>query len=361
MIIEQDRRAAVRAVSHPVEWDDLLASAPNGHVLQSFRWGEFKAQYGWQPERLAVTVDGAEAAAQVLWRHTPLGAVGYVPRGPVTIADANGDALAALLESIHATARARGAIFLKIEPNDVAADAFIPHGFRPSAQTVQPKATLMIDLASGLDAIQARMHSKTRYNIGLAARKGVEVRLATRDALPAFQAVMEMTGIRDGFAVRPQEYFENLLRTLGSQAELLLAFHEGDLLAAILVTYFGEEAIYLYGGSSNSKRSLMAPYLLQWEAMRRAYGRGCSRYDLWGVPNEMAEFVAGDGSDDLPEAQKHRRGDLWGVYRFKRGFGGRLVGYGGAADYVYSPTRFWAWTSLVPRVQRMIRMGKGTD
>lgn len=357
MIIEQDRRAVVRAISNPPEWDGLIAAASDGHILQSYRWGEFKAHHGWQPERLVATVAGATAAAQVLWRRTPLGTVGYVPRGPVAHSDSTGDALAALLARIHASAQARDAVFLKVEPNSAATIAFAVHGFRRSEQTLQPKATLRVTFDGGLDAVLARMHPKTRYNIRLAARKGVQVRPGTRDDLPAFQAVMEMTGVRDGFTVRPQGYYANLLQSLGNQAELLLAFHEGEFLAGILVAYFGNEALYLYGGSSDHKRNLMANYLLQWEAIRRAYGRGCARYDLWGIPNDVAAVAVGG---DLPHARHHRRGDLWGVYRFKRGFGGRLAGYSGAADYVYHPMRYWAWTSVVPQVQRLMRRSRGT-
>lgn len=360
MIIQAAPPAAVRFVERAEEWDEFVAAAPGGHLLQSYHWGEFKALYGWVPERLVVTAEGGAAAAQVLWRRTPLGSIAYLPRGPVVQPAGHEPATRALMEAIHRRARGRQALFLKVEPNNSDAAALPGLGFHPSPQTVQPKATLMVDLADDLE-IAARQHSKTRYNIRLAAKKGVQVRRGSPEDVPAFHKLMEETGRRDGFGVRPAFYYRDVLRALGDQADLLLAEHEGEMLAGIVVARFNREAIYLYGASGAHKRNLMPTYLLQWEAMRQAREQGFTQYDLWGVPPGLAEVTEDQAEADreLPEAREHRRGDLWGVYRFKKGFGGRLVGYSGAYDYVYGAPRYWLWQQAAPRIMSWLRKGRG--
>jgi lipid II:glycine glycyltransferase (peptidoglycan interpeptide bridge formation enzyme) len=164
---------------------------------------------------------------------------------------------------------------------------------------------------------------------------------------------MQETCQRHGISMRPLGYYRDILTVLGENAELLLATHEGELLAGILIAKFNGEAIYLYGASTSQKRNLMPSYLLQWETMRRAKAHGLLRYDLWAVPPELAtqaERVDSgmSGANDLPVARQDAAQGLWGVYRFKRGFGGRLVAYCGAYDYVYNLPSYTLWQRLAP-------------
>jgi lipid II:glycine glycyltransferase (peptidoglycan interpeptide bridge formation enzyme) len=160
------------------------------------------------------------------------------------------------------------------------------------------------------------MKQKTRYNIRLAARKGVTIRTTTD--LDEFHGLMQVTGKRDGFGVHSREYYRrvfDLFRPRG-EVEIFLAEYDGQPLGAVMVFARGRRAWYFYGASNDEERSRMPAYLLQWEAMRWAGRRGCTEYDLWGVPDEDEQAL---------EAQfEIRRDGLWGVYRFKRGFGGRL-------------------------------------
>jgi lipid II:glycine glycyltransferase (peptidoglycan interpeptide bridge formation enzyme) len=190
------------------------------------------------------------------------------------------------------------------------------------------------------------MKPKTRYNIGLAERRGVTVDAAGLVDLPAFYTLLEETAKRDRFYIRPIEYYAEVLEAFGADATLLLAKYDGTLLGGIVVVTFGDEATYLYGASSNEHRNLMPTYLLQWQGMMWAMGRGCSRYDLWGIPKEAA--------DDSGENDDERVDGLWGVYRFKQGFGGRRVSYAGAFDYVYAPLRYNVMRRLVPLAQRFL-------
>jgi len=328
-------------------WDGFVAAAPRGHLLQAYGWGELKSRFGWQALRLAVEGESElVAGAQVLLRGTPLGPIAYVPRGPV--AELVGqEAAAELWAAIHARCRAQDVIFLKIEPNcqeePGLAEALQGLGFRPSPQRVQPRSTIVVDLTPELPAIAAQQKPKTRYNIGLAARKGVTVRPGDQGDLPALYSLMQETSQRDGFAIHSGEYYRQLWHIFGHQGtvRIFLANFQERLLAGIVVSAFGRRATYMYGASASEHRNLMPNHLLQWEAMKWAKAEGCTEYDLWGVPDEA-------GTETAKDRPQTRGSGLWGVYRFKQGFGGRLARYIGAWDYVYSPGRYWLYNQLLP-------------
>jgi len=181
---------------------------------------------------------------------------------------------------------------------------------------IQPRSTLVVDLRPSEDEILARMKPKCRYNIRLASKKGVTV--STWTDLGAFHQMMQQTGRRDSFGVHSLSYYQRAFdefHPIGAN-ELLVAQHRDQPLAALMVFGRGQRAWYLYGGSTDAERDRMPNYLLQWEAMRWSRQKGCTQYDLWGVPDEDEEKL---------EAEFTGRSDgLWGVYRFKRGFGGEL-------------------------------------
>lgn len=328
-----------------------MAAHPAGHLLQSWQWGEFKARFGWQPIRIALERDGEiVAAAQILLRRLLLGKMAYIPKGPVLDREDMGASVA--LQGLCRRALApHRPISLKIEPDwpesEEAKSWCRRLGYRRSAETIQPQHTILIDLAPDEEQILAAMKAKTRYNIRLAARKGVTVRHGDERDLEAFYRLMEVTGQRDRFAIHSRAYYEEVYRRFAAQgqAALLLAEYSGKLLASLMAFAFGDKAWYMYGASSDDDRHLMPNHLLQWEAMRWAKGRGCRTYDLWGIPDldvaALEDSIKEGGSASAAESP------LYGVYRFKRGFGGEPVRYVGAYDQVYRPLlhRFltWAW------------------
>ena len=316
-------------------WDEQVAAMANGHLLQSWAWGELKTRFGWRARRLAL----GPACAQVLFRPLPagLGTIAYVPMGPaVDYTDV--PALDALLQAVEPLARQKRAICLKIEPNleddPAAARQLRELGLHLSPQPIQPRRTLLVDLEAEPDEVLARMKQKTRYNVRLAERKGVSVRAGDENDLDTFYQLMETTGQRDGFGVHNQAYYQaaQQLFAPAGRSRLLLAEFEGQLLAGLVVFAFGDTAIYMYGASSDAHRNRMPTYLLQWEAMLWAKEQGCRVYDLWGVPDEDEAIL----EDEFTQ----RSDGLWGVYRFKRGFGGRLARRIGAWDLVYAPMRY---------------------
>jgi len=222
-------------------------------------------------------------------------------------------------------------------------------GFIPSEQTVQPRRTVLIDLTLDEEAILAQMKPKTRYNVRLAQRKGISVRLGTADDLPLFYGLLKATGKRARFGIHTQAYYTRAWQLFMAQdsVALFLAQYEGQTLAALMAFTWGKKAWYMYGASSDEERQRMPNYLLQWEAMRWARAQGCETYDLWGIPDvdegEIGPHIA------MAEEQGVLSTGLGGLYRFKRGFGGREVRYVGAYDYVYNQpfyrllTTLWKW------------------
>jgi len=318
-------------------WDAFVQAHPSGHLLQTSAWGRLKSDYGWQAE----TVQAGEAGALVLFRRAMGLTLAYIPRGPLLRWD-DPQLLAALAPKLDAACRARGAFCAKWEPDlpdtDRCAQVLLGAGLRPSAQTVQPRRTLIVDVSGSEANILARMKQKTRYNIGLAAKKGVAARCARGAAdLDRFTALMAVTSSRDGFGVHAPSYYRrayDLFHPSG-QCELILAEFEGQALAGVMVFVLAGRAWYFYGASSDQERNRMAPYLAQWEAMRWARSRGATSYDLWGVP---------DADETALEAEFETRQDgLWRVYRFKRGFGGHLARSVGAWDRVYNPLLYPAY------------------
>lgn len=289
-------------------WEAFLATRPEAHILQTAAWARLKAAFGWRP----VALLGPETAALVLLRPLPLGFhIAYIPKGPV------GPWSEALARDLDTLARRERVLFLLVEPDLWEDEApHPPPGFRKSPITVQPPRTIVVDLTPDEDTILARMKQKTRYNIRLAARKGVTV--GPWDDVAGFYAMLEATARRDGFALHPRAYYERAyaLFVPAGMAQLFVAEHNGEALASLMVFARGSRAWYFYGASTNQKRNLMPTYLLQWEAMRWAKARGCRTYDLWGIPDEDPEI--------LERTFLQRQDGLWGVYRFKRGFGGEI-------------------------------------
>ncbi|MBU0490634.1 MAG: peptidoglycan bridge formation glycyltransferase FemA/FemB family protein [Chloroflexi bacterium] len=358
----------IHEIQSAARWNEIVAALPGANLLQSHAWGELKGRYGWRPIRLALMANGesatatttaatpaAVAAAQMLVRTLPGGllSMAYVPHGPLVAPD---DAsqfaprFTTLLAALAERARAERAVFLRLEPpwldGPGAMQTLLDNKLILTPQTIQPQRTILVDLSPGENAILEAMNTKTRYNIRLAGRKEVEVWEGTAAAIPDWYAIMAETAERNRFGIHSLDYYQDVWDCLAPAraVKLFLAYYQGDLLAGIMVSVFGRVATYLYGASSNQHRERMPNYLLQWEAMRRARSQGCHTYDLWGIP---------DQDDESLEAQFAQRNDgLWGVYRFKRGFGGHNTRHIGAFDLVLSRPLYRLWNVALTRLQR---------
>ncbi len=329
------------------DWDAFVARQSRAHVLQQSAWGDLKSAYGWRAERVALA-EGNQivAGALLLFRPLPLhlGTMAYLPMGGYV---SSADQWTALWSAVDACAKRQHAAFLKWEPGiyrDQPQPDFARFGFRPSVQTIQPPRTILIDISGDDDAILARMNQGTRRKIRQSGKHDIRYYEGTRADVAIFNAMMQTTGSRNDFGVHAPSYYELAYDLfVPRDAALILAEHEGDPLAGIMVFAAGDTAWYLYGASSNVKRNLMAAYGVQWAAIQWAKARGCTVYDLWGIPDEDAETL---------EAQFESRSDgLWGVYGFKRGWGGEVVRSAGAWDKVYNPLIYTAY-QLALRIRK---------
>jgi lipid II:glycine glycyltransferase (peptidoglycan interpeptide bridge formation enzyme) len=326
-------------------WDTFVAAHPQGHLLQTCAWGALKSRFGWSVERVAladsssVTGETVVASAQILYRRLPfgLGTLAYVPKGPLVDWEDTAQT-AHLFTALDQAIRARGALALTVEPElpdaPEHAERLAHAGLTPGPTSFQPRRTLLVDLTPDEAGILAAMKSKTRYNIRLATRKGVTVRRGQAADVETFNQLMAVTGDRNRFGVHSPAYYRAAFELFdpGGRVALFLAEYQGQPLAGLMAFVLGNSAWYFYGASSDTHRNLMAPYAVQWAAMRWAKAKGCSTYDLWGVPDEDEATL---------EDQFTARSDgLWGVYRFKRGFGGQLARCVGAWDRVYHPLRY---------------------
>jgi lipid II:glycine glycyltransferase (peptidoglycan interpeptide bridge formation enzyme) len=320
----------------PQQWNAFTIALPQAHLLQTSSWGELKSAFGWKARYLT----NGETGAQLLLRPLPLGYhIAYIPMGPI------GNWLPDMIPSLDEFCRNNRCILLKVEPdsdwNADLVERLSDAGLTASPHTIQPQSTIEIDITPGEDEILAAMKQKTRYNIRLAGRKDVRVR--PWDDLEGFSRMMIETGERDEFGAHSQAYFQKAYDLFYPQGacELLVAEYDGQPLAALMVFARGHRAWYLYGSSTDAHRNRMPTYLLQWEAIRWARSRGCTIYDLWGIP---------DADEETLEQQFTQRSDgLWGVYRFKRGFGGQVMRSMGAWDRVYNPWLYRLYTLWVQR------------
>jgi len=334
-------------------FNKFISSVPKGHILQSYEWGEIKAKTGWQPLRMIVEEGNKPIAAiSILKRMLPglKKAIFYAPRGPV-FDIANKEVFDFLLNEIKKLAKKHKAIFLKIDPDVSAKDTnfrelLISRGFRSAEKGegfdgIQPKYVFRLDITPPEETLMANMHSKTRYNLRLAARKGVTIKNdCLKTDLKDFYNILLETCERDKFLVRSYGYFEDMWDYLVERgyAKLFMAEYDGKYIAGTLAFNFGEKAWYIYGASSNSYRNVMPNYLLQWTMIKWAKEEGCTLYDFRGVPGNLSE--------DNP---------LYGLFRFKKGFNGEYTEFVGEFDLVYSPVYYYLWNTLEPVYQKGVR------
>jgi len=325
------------------QWDAFVRTQPRAHILQRSPWGELKAAFGWQVIRVALADgDTLRAGAQILLRPLPMnvGTMAYLARGPYADSD---EQLTQLWKAIDRRLKDEGVAFLKWEPGIfLGGQPDIERwGFRNSPQTIQPPNTILVDVSEEEDDILARMSQSTRRKVRLSQRRGVTYREGTREDMETFASMMQETGDRNAFGVHDPDYYRLAydLFAPDDTAALILAEHEDDVLAAAMIFAQEQTALYLYGASSRAKGRLMASYGVQWQAMMWAKARGKRYYDMWGIPDEDEATL----EDEFQE----RNDGLWGVYGFKRGWGGEIVRSVGAWDKVYNPLVYTAyWTAL---------------
>jgi len=283
--------------------------------LQSSAWMNFQKSLGrkvWQVDRINIIKHNLPFGKSYLY--SPRGKDNFLPHAGM----ARG-LFESFLEKIREIAKKENAIFFKIEPQkQVDKNLLKKFGFR-KGQNIQPKRTLILDVTKSEKELLKEMHPKTRYNIRLAEKKGVKVRI-DNNKFESFWKLLEQTAKRDGFHTHSKGYYKKMLEI--PEIELFVALSPSTanqsmtkIIAANIVSFYKKRSIYLHGASDYKYRNLMAPYLLQWEQIKKARERECLEYDFWGIDEKK-----------------------WpGITRFKKGFRGREIDHIGAYDLIFQP------------------------
>lgn len=327
------------------EYEAFLSSHPNGTLFQSGLWAGVKNNWRWRAvivRKNGKIVGGMSVLLRCVpgtpWR------LAYAPRGPVCD-PGDFDTLRALTEGMQSLGRRERVCLLKADP-----DVSLEHrefqvymeklGYRLLPESwefdrIQPQHLARIDLRGQTkETVLRSMKQKTRYNIRLAERKGVEVRVCGLERLHEFTNLMRTTGVRDGFAVRPDSYFERMLTALGPHVRLYMAYYDSKPLAGAITAQFGNKTWYLYGASADEYRDKMANYLLQWNMIQWAIESGCGWYDFRGVSGGQGE------------------NKTMGLWRFKGGFGAELCSLVGEYELPLRPAACALVKRLIPRLQK---------
>ena len=365
-------------------WNQIISGFENPHLLQTSQWAEVKSHSGWKPHFLVwqttnqglvlivsetgqFSVVNTAAAALILERQVLPGfSVMYSPKGPLLADWTNSSHREQIFLDLELYTKEANAIQLKIDPDlelgrgvqgeegsieyPIGLEILEELGQRGwlfSQDQIQFRNSVLVDVMEEEDQILARMKSKTRYNIRLSDRKGITIRQGDEKDLADLYHMYANTSVRGDFTIRSEDYYQVLWRTFMGEksvskkdpiAQPLIAEFEGQPVAGAVIFRFGDRAWYLHGMSLPEHSEKMAPHLIQWEAMRWAKSQGCKVYDMWGAPDVF------DESDSM-----------WGVYRFKRGYGGEVVRTMGAWDYPAKPFIYRLYTNWVPRLLEVMR------
>jgi len=330
----------------------FLASSGGAEFLQSFKWGEIARERGEEILRLGVINEAKKivCAVTLIKKELLFGFYYlYAPRGPVyhyRLLDNKSSDLYLKIKKflfLEIGKIYQKALFLRFEEG---AEIFaFQNKVKDSDQKrikktidLQPKKTLILDLKKSEEELLKEMHQKTRYNIRLAEKKGVKIveslledEKELENNLSELWRLLNITGARDGFRLHSRAHYQGLLRDKSGLIKLYFARYKNKNIATALLCFYGDKVTYLHGASDNEFRSVMAPYLLQWEMIKKAKSETYQYYDFFGIDEKK-----------------------WpGVTRFKLGFGGRIIEYPGTFDFIFKPCLYWSY-AIIRKLRRLI-------
>jgi len=346
-------------------WNKCIEIFPDSHFLQTSLWADVKRENGWEPFYLLwKDLQGNIFAGTLILERTVKllnlisVKVHYCPKGPLLNTNDNFK-ITEVIKGLMEFSNNRKGIFIKIDPDLVTEvqsenhDKFSFLSINPdlpkflksknwieSKDQIQFRNTIVISLEKPDEEILKDMKQKTRYNIRLSERKGVKVRIGDKSDFENLFKLYAVTALRDNFVIRSKQYYLNLWEKFfeAGLCEPIIAELDGEILAAVIIYFYSGKAFYVYGMSSEKNRNLMATYLLQWKAILRAKEKNCKIYDFWGAPDELNE-----------------NDRMWGVYKFKLGFGGTFVRTVGAWDYPTNKLGYIAYSFVLPKLLNLMR------
>lgn len=315
------------------EYKEFLQTNERAHFLQSPEWAKVKTS--WKNETVLALDENKKivGSLSIHIRKIPVfGNIMYSPRGPVCDIH-NVKVLKDLTDGAKELAKKYNAFVLKIEPDILSSDSefrnivsSLDYKIKDDAKNfkeeIQPRYVFRLDIKGKTeDEIFKAFHEKTRYNVRLATKKGVQVRIGSKDDLKDFHKIMIETGSRDGFIIRSLEYFEKMYDEMAPKhMQIYMAYYQDKPVAGTLEMHYGNKTWYLYGASSNEYRNVMPNYLLQWEMIKDALKRGSDIFDFRGVSGVVDE--------NHPQ---------YGLYRFKKGFNAEFTEFIGEVYIPFKP------------------------
>jgi len=327
------------------DWDELIVlenTFPKGLFLQSWRWGEFQNKIGHKTFRFQIKASkNSKLQALIIQHELPMGkSYLYCPRGPVIASEVNKESIKEYLldfvEKIHLLSRQTGSVFLKVEPPWISPeqkdllDLLKESNFHASDKNIQPKTTRVVDITKSDLELEASFKPKTRYNIRLAQKHGLNIK-ETKD-IDSFFGLLQKTASRDGFKTHSKNHYLNLMECFQEDkkekkqpfTKIFFAEKNKELVGAILIMFHYPNVYYLHGAFSYEHRSLMSPHLLHRHVMEKSRSLGFKNYDLWGIDEKR-----------------------WpGVTRFKEGFGGTISNLAGSFDLVLDKSWWQAYKTI---------------
>lgn len=331
----------IKPVQNQNEWDNALKKFQGVPFTQSFEWGEILENEGRSVDKLVVQENNvAKLAAQVVYSKLFLGKkYAFCPKGPVGELGLENEELRILSEYL----KEKGCVFLRVEPDS---KFQIPNSRFVKTVDVNPRATTILDLDKTEDQLLAGMHQKTRYNIRLSQKKGLTV--STQKNWDWFWNLMKETGERDGFRLHGKKHYEAILNSDFTKQFTALA--NGEPTAVVIGVGYGDVFTYVFGASNYKYREMMAPHLLQYEAIKFAKGAGYKYYDFFGIAPKLESRIKDQESSEYEYDRNHQYA---GVTRFKLGFGGKVVEKPGTYDLIISSVWYRLY-GLLRKIRRLV-------
>jgi len=308
-----------------------------GKFLQSWEWGEFIEKTGDKITRVIIknkTGTAIGKATLIFKKMLPLFSYAYCPFGPLlNYKNLSEESEEKIFKALKNFCKNSGYCFLRFNPPLLKKFSCLPAELKLSqAKTKQPEKTLYLSLDKDSEELLADMKAKTRYNIRLAEKKNILIKKeSSSETINAFLKLTQHTGNRNEFITYSEKYYKTMINTLQESGLLKIytAFYQGEPLASNLIIFNQGVATYLHGASSNKHRNLMAPYLLQWQAVLDAKEQGLNYYDFWGIDEKK-----------------------WpGVTRFKMGFGGNIAEFHPTYEIPAQEKKY----SLYNKIRRLVR------
>lgn len=337
--------------SEQKKFDQFMKKCRHGHIFQSYLWGEAKRP-AWSPLRVVLEEEGRiRAAASILKRQIPIPGKSffYLPRGPVLEDWGDARLFNAFMAHLQRLALAERAVFIKMDPclsegDAIPAEMLDQKRFKPIRAHhdfggLQPRYTFRLDISGSLDEIMSAFPKKIRYKIKYGITRGLTFDSPGEAGLNPFMEIMRQASRRGNFVLRSADYFRKLYRLLaGDDAiNLILGYYQGQPIIGGITLAFGEQAWAVYGGQIDKSLHLYAYHALIWERIKWAKSRGARWFDFYGVPGKVEPSHP-----------------LYGLYYFKKSFGGQFCAYIGEMDLVLVPGLYWLWSNCYPLAREML-------